>query len=262
MLERAQRHVVKLMLGLNSRTKTDICQGFIGWCSLESYISTQKLFFLGQLLNLSAHCLPHQICVNRLLEYRYNCCEQPRGFIAEVSKILKRYNLSNYIEDFIISRTFPNKVRWKKLVRDSVKLIETRKWLERIKHDEDMQLFSEIHPTLESHPIFSLWSSDPSLNNACSVFVKVCAYARINDPTSSDRLLCEHCGLFLTCNLSHAIVECVLFMQKRLDVMKLYSHEEATDNKFLVKMLSLSNVDDYVRKQTVLFIFLVCEGLV
>ena len=53
MLERSHRFCLKLMQGLQCRTKTVIALGLLGMYSLESEVDSKKLILFGQLCNLN-----------------------------------------------------------------------------------------------------------------------------------------------------------------------------------------------------------------
>jgi hypothetical protein len=67
LLERAHRYVCKYVQGLPKLTRTDKCTTLLGWTSIEFYIDSKKLLFLGRLCNMPSRFLPKQIFITRLL---------------------------------------------------------------------------------------------------------------------------------------------------------------------------------------------------
>jgi len=57
MLERAQHFIVKSIQGLENRTRTNMCNGILGWTCIEEYIDTKKLSFLGRLCSIVFICV-------------------------------------------------------------------------------------------------------------------------------------------------------------------------------------------------------------
>jgi hypothetical protein len=87
LLERVHRYVCKYVQGLPKLTRTDKCTTLLGWTSIECYIDSKKLLFLGKLCNMPSRFLPKQIFITRLLLYLNNCTTISVGFIQDIIKI-------------------------------------------------------------------------------------------------------------------------------------------------------------------------------
>jgi hypothetical protein len=72
LLERAQRYIAKSIQGLERRTRTDMCNGLLGWTSIEGYIDMKKLLYVGNICRQDNQLLPRRIFVTRLLMFNAN----------------------------------------------------------------------------------------------------------------------------------------------------------------------------------------------
>ncbi|KAK6186686.1 hypothetical protein SNE40_005971 [Patella caerulea] len=202
MLERAQHFACKYVLGLNLRTRSDMCTSLLGWGSLESYIDERKLFFFGHILNMNPKYLPRSILITRLLEYNLDCTKHQKGFIPDVWRIINKYNLNQYMSMFLQNRVFLGYCSWKRIVKQAVTAKECNDWKLRMSLHNDFRLFSQIQSELSPHPVFSVWMRDPSLKVACRIFVRACTAIRQNDDILVTEL-CEKCGRFFSSRPEH-----------------------------------------------------------
>ena len=99
LLERVHRYVCKYVQGLPKLTRTDKCTTLLVWTSIECYIDSKKLLFLGKLCNMPSRFLPKQIFITRLLLYLNNCTTISGGFIQDIIKIVRKYDMVSYVDN-------------------------------------------------------------------------------------------------------------------------------------------------------------------
>ncbi|PJE78122.1 hypothetical protein CI610_02944 [invertebrate metagenome] len=203
MLERAQHFIVKSIQGFGKRTRTDMCTSLIGWLSIEAYIDIKKLLYLGRICRMNRNNLICRVFISRFFMYIVNNCSQ-KGFIPDIVRILKKYNLYEYIVLFLDDGSFPNKIHWKSLIYKSVSNYETNAWLHRMSNDADFTRFLLLHDDLKPHYLWQLALRHPNFLYNIGYIMKLIVTVRV----SNVQLLCHHCGLFYTDFVTHVILQC------------------------------------------------------
>jgi hypothetical protein len=127
-----------------SLPRADKCTTLLGWTSIECYIDSKKLLFLGRLCNMPSRFLPKQIFITRLLLYLNNCTTISGGFIPDIIKIVKKYDLFSYVDNFVKTSSFPSSKKWKYLIKSSVIAYEEHCLHERFNIDTDFTYFRLI----------------------------------------------------------------------------------------------------------------------
>ena len=69
-----------------------------------------------------------------------------KGYIPDIFEILKKYDLLQFIVNYINSGIFPNKLVWKRLVKNSIYTYESSAWLQRMSCQNVFDRFVSIHP--------------------------------------------------------------------------------------------------------------------
>ena len=130
LLERAQRFIAKSIQGLERRTRTDMCNGLLGWASIEGYIDMKKLLYIGNICRQDNQLLPRRIIVTRLLMFNANGQNQI-GLKPEFMRILNKYKLTQHISNFVDTGEFVCKATWQLMVKNTIHSYEEREWLQR-----------------------------------------------------------------------------------------------------------------------------------
>ena len=154
-LERAHRFCLKIIQAMPKRTKTCIVQCMVNVFSLEAYIDLKKLLFFGRLCRLDCSKLAKQLFLERLYQYvcNSNSCT---GFVSDLFRILEKYGLEQYIEEYITTCSFPDKSQWKFITQSHVRSFEENK-LQVEFRDHKLKRFSQVYgSSLIVHPIWSL----------------------------------------------------------------------------------------------------------
>ena len=123
MLEVTQKYAAKLIQGFPTRTHDEIARGLLGWPTMESIIETKKLNFLQKLIMLDSSHLEKDVFLYRLAEHIMLADTNiiMKGFIPDVVNILRKYGLTEYLENYCLRAEFPPKVPWKNSVKRAVK---------------------------------------------------------------------------------------------------------------------------------------------
>jgi hypothetical protein len=109
LLERFLRLAAKSIQKLPTRTRTDMALALLGWRSFESLIDKRKLCFVPKLCQMPNDCLTKHIFDMRLNMFMLKGAKHQLGFIPDICKILVKYGLFKYLNDYIQFSEFPTK---------------------------------------------------------------------------------------------------------------------------------------------------------
>jgi hypothetical protein len=87
----------------------------LGIQPLQSEIEKRKSSFFGKLSNMETDLLPKQAFTARLFEYLSNSQNTKFGYIKDISLIIQKYSLQNFMDTYIRTGNFPRKNIWKNL---------------------------------------------------------------------------------------------------------------------------------------------------
>ena len=181
LLERAHRYVCKYVQGLPKLTRTDKCTTLLGWTSIGCYIDSKKLLFLGSLCNMPSRFLSKQIFITCLLLYLNNCTTISGGFIPDIKKIVRKYDLFSYVDNFVKTSSFPSSKKWKYLlIKSSVIAYEEHCLHARFNIDTDITYFRLIQERILPHRPWTVLKSHKQLRTQCQYVVSLCALVKEN----------------------------------------------------------------------------------
>lgn len=201
-LERLQRFCAKEIQGFPRLTRSDICTSMLGLGKLEHHMDKCKLLFLQRLCNLPNNLLSKQIFLFRLVSHFHH--NVTKGFIKDILEILERYDLLQFIQQFIQDGLFPRKNLWKSTVNKAIMTYEQKNYADKLRSDPDLEHFFQIHPGI--HEPSRIWKAAqlcPRWKVQLNSMAKVLTVSRENDLT-----LCEFCGKFFTDIVAHIIIAC------------------------------------------------------
>lgn len=140
--------------------------------------------------------------MTRLFSYLSDRNRSHCGFIPDIVNILIKYNLVDYITDFILEGAFPSKHEWKIIVNKAVIAIQDEEWLQRMNLDSDFQRFRDIHRAVDVAPFLRHANSHIEIKR-CYMIIKV--MTDIPNSTPGTCTLCSRhfCDLFV-----HACCNC------------------------------------------------------
>ena len=121
------------------------------WTTL-GYVNKFKLIFFGSLCRSSPKFLHKKVFITRLTSYLIEDKRVSQGYIPDMIRILKTYNLYQFVEDYLTHGSFPSKDSWRNIVVEAINTYETKKWKEELLKKPGLQRLRRMHHDLK--PIF------------------------------------------------------------------------------------------------------------
>ena len=201
-LEATHHFCLKRLQSLPLRTRSDMVKGLLGFTSLEAYIDLQKLLFMGTLCRLKPRDVTYKLFVLRLFHLQNKCTRLNRGFINDIVRILEKYGLNQYLNDFISTCTFPPKCQWKRLCKSTIFALEQSNWRARLETSDDFFRFREVHLQLTSSNIWLTALKNPNSIETMTFLAQLCC-----KPKSDESVTCSMCNALFTDELYHKVFE-------------------------------------------------------
>ena len=141
--------MLRIMQGLLPGTSGSAARGLLGMLSIEAEIDRRKLYFLGRLINISAGVLCRRVLFIRLARWKWNHRNNITGFVPDIVCILTKYDLLDYLMEFVSTNCFPTKKNWKKIVNLRVYEKYNYVWQEKIKRNKQLYRYSQVNTNNE-----------------------------------------------------------------------------------------------------------------
>ena len=202
-LEIAHHFCVKSAQSLPTRTRSDMALGLLGTQSIEAYIDTQKLRFLGTLCNAPPNSMVSTVFLYRCFQWRHSTTPVHHGFVPDTVSILEKYGLTDFLIRFLEEGVFPAQNRWKRVFKKHVTAYERHCWSERLKVSEDFRFFRSVHTELVPSNIWRVAKGKPSSLHFFKHLVRLCCTIHI-----VYEVACHHCGALCENIVEHLIFEC------------------------------------------------------
>ena len=106
----------------------------LGIHPIQSEIEKRKLYFLEKLCKMETNLLPKQVFTARLFEYLNNIQNTKFGYIKDISLIIRKYSLQNFMDRYIRTGNFPSNFFWKNIVEQTVNSFDSTEWREKNEH--------------------------------------------------------------------------------------------------------------------------------
>ena len=164
-LNRLQHFIVKHAQKLPNRTRSDMCESMVGLHPITCEIEKRKLYFLGKLCIMDSNFLPKKIFLFRLFTCIFDSVGR-FGFIPDIFYILQKYNLSEFMLDYLLYGNFPTKFQWKHIVVNAIHSTETESWNIRTTTNIDFARFIQIHSSVNKACVWTLPSNCAELRTA------------------------------------------------------------------------------------------------
>ena len=209
MLEVTNRFCLKYIQGTSKRTKTNICLASLGVTSMENIIDKTKLIFLRRLCIAPLHFSVKSLFLKRLLCFKYDVSPTYKGFIADIMRIVNKYDLMKYIELYTSEGYFVGKGIWKHIVNRSIMKHYKEQWSTAVSNDQLCARFISIHGSC-CGPLL-LWSAAtrfPNKLKELSFLVRLCV-------TTHDRQVCDLCALNCNDFTTHLFCDCKTMASNR-----------------------------------------------
>ena len=233
-LETFQHFIVKHIQGFPKRTRSDMCESMTNLERLPILVEKRKLMFLYKLCEMKAQSLTKQIFIYRLFQYFGDTSRKQHGFIPDVTNILSKYSLLNFLNSYMFTGCFPTKLQWKNIVNGAINQHEKHRKEERMRSDNDFTRFLRLSENNGYDFIWQYAKYTGRLRTAKHV-----AKLWSTPPTNGN---CNLCGHFVQDTLYHQIKMCTELQTQRHLLYKRLS--EMTSDNFLYTLLSKS--DEYV----------------
>ena len=98
--------------------------------SIEAEIDMRKLLFLGRLVTEPKMALSLKNLLRSRIESLFDKDVKSTGILPSICEALNKYDLFNYFEIWFNSSTFTTYGNWKSVVKNKVRNLESRLWLE------------------------------------------------------------------------------------------------------------------------------------
>ena len=120
-INRLQHFIVKKILGLPIRTRSDMCESMLGLTRLSSEVDKRKLMFLHKILSLNSNTICQKLFLRKYMLYISNRNSIRYGYIPDICELLDKYELQPIMNNFLKDVTsLPTKVDWKRTVNNGV----------------------------------------------------------------------------------------------------------------------------------------------
>ena len=161
-----------------------------------------------------------QLFVKRLCRFSNHVAKCSQGFVADVVKILQKYNLQCYLMKYIDTGDFPSELFWKRLVRNTIQSDQVQRWQAKMTSTPELYYYSIIHHNFKP---LDLWYT--ALRNP--IFVRLIANAvnviSDNVPVAvmslvdakEDGYYCQGCCSSINNIAYHYMIECPIVSQER-----------------------------------------------
>ena len=116
------------MQNFSKRTKTHICLASLGITNIECIIDSRKLCFLRRLRVAPLHTSAKTLFLNRRVYFNTNVSSVNVGFVHDIMKLIDKYSLSFFIEQFINDGYVVPKRIWKNIVHRNVSRYYSDHW--------------------------------------------------------------------------------------------------------------------------------------
>ncbi|KAH3834591.1 hypothetical protein DPMN_107921 [Dreissena polymorpha] len=132
---------------------------------IVTYVDCSKLKFLGQLCRLSPKYLVKDVFHNRLLRYM-NLENQSVGFMADVYRLLGKYGLLQFLNEYIETGLFPTKFTWKMIIDKTVILQAKIAVAQRLLCSDQFNLLGNVIRPGNCSPLWDIARANPNLLTA------------------------------------------------------------------------------------------------
>ena len=198
------RFCAKVMQGFDRSTRTDMCLSMLGWLPVQAEVDKRKLGFLQKLCSMPNDLLPKQVFNARLSMFIVRTDNKQKGYIPDIFKILKKYDMVHFIVNYIESSIFPSKLVWKKLVKRNIYKYESSQWLQRMRCQNVFDRFMSVHTVIKPAILWKCALNGLSLKNS-----RVVSKIRTDISPTVSRV-CKFCESIYTDCYSHITTICPL----------------------------------------------------
>ena len=210
-------------------TRFDMVTGLLGFTSNQAHIDTLKLLFLQSLCKLGPDELANELFNLRLLQFKTTRTNHMIGFIPDVHRVLSKYALTPYIDEYCNTGVFPDKALWKRVVKSRVLYEEELAWIERLKSCRDFDRFHKVHTSLTTANVWRVASERPESASAMKFLARLLC-TRTTDHQSN---ICDLCLKTYSDKVYHVLFQCEC--NNRVNIIQVF--DDMTTYKFGISTL-------------------------
>ena len=206
-LERGQRHFARYIQSMDKYSPIEVTVSSLGMMSMCGYIDKQKLLFLGRLCRTGTELFHKQLFLSQITQYHMgfkNICNTTLSLI----ETLQKYELNQFLTDYINSGIFPTKKCWLVIVNNAVWEYEERMWTERLSSRTELSRYLSVHSTLTGHIIWKLCYLYPNGQKYLGLLHKI-----LCTPIQNGH--CEACDSEYDDIMKHYLLSCEKYVDKR-----------------------------------------------
>ena len=109
-------------------TRTDIVLEMLGWLPMPSYVERKQLSFLHSLCSMPPNILPRKVFDLRMNLFVLKGYKNQLGFVPEIWKVLRKFNLQEYLQNYLANAVFPSKFTWKTIINRKIREFYEMAW--------------------------------------------------------------------------------------------------------------------------------------
>jgi len=213
-LEKIQRYFARRVQGFPQRSPIGSTISCLGMISMEARIDKQKLVFLGRMCRTSANLIAKKVFLWTVGNLIFDPHHSYNSFIYDISTVLKKYDLEDYLNDFIFTGKFPDKISWKNLIGTRIQVFEERKHERCIRNpSEGLRRFLKINPGLKMHHLWKVAYTDSSRKMEYGTLIRI-------GGMQARPGLCPLCGKLSQDRILHISMNCSLTLDDRNHLME------------------------------------------
>ena len=110
--------------------------------------------------------LPTKIFQNRLFTCVFDKDTVRYDFVPDILDIVQKYDLSEYITDYLLDGQCPGKLQQKKAVSFAVQSCQQQSWTSRVTADSDFSRFINIHNAVSTTTIWLYLTNSSELRTS------------------------------------------------------------------------------------------------
>ena len=244
-LERSHKFCIKYIQCIVRSTRSDIALSLLGCRSLESEIDYKKLTLLGQLCRLSTDFISKDLFNNRLIRF-IDDPHNKSGFFPDLYRILQKYDLVYFLNNYVTYGIFPTKFHWKSVIRDRIDKVSSLTVHTRMESDSKLHVYALYNNINRCSPLWLFCKKHPKMLIECQSTIKILSKLYSHEYNQ----ICFRCGMHTSTLAEHIIYEC--------DVNEQYRHCLWTK---LLNIVGLKNYMSFIRTDTRVQITQLCTGL-
>lgn len=218
-MEKIQRYFARRVQGFPQRSPIGSTISCMGMISMEARIDKQKLVFLGRMCRTSANLTAKKVFLWAVGNWIFDPQHNYNSFLYDINNVLKKYDLDNYLKDFIFTGKFPDRITWKNLIGTRIQIFEERKHEMSIRNpSEGFDRFLKINPGLKMHHLWKIAYTDSIRKMEYGTLIRI-------GGMQARPGLCPLCGKMSHDRILHISMNCSLTSDDRNHLMEsLFSH--------------------------------------